>query len=211
MNDDLDGRSRPLRADAARNRVRILDTARQTFAERGLDAPLEQIARDAGVAIGTLYRHFPRRDDLVGAALEAELKEYEHLAQQAHAADDPWVGFCTFLQQICGRLANDAGMCDMLTTARETDRISAMLQRADEVVADLIDHARRAGVLRPDFTVDDYRQILMATAGIIEATRQTNPQAWRRHLSLVLDATRTNRPGVPDDRSGQPAPPIGGV
>jgi AcrR family transcriptional regulator len=188
MKDDPDGRSRPLRADAARNRVRILDTARQAFAQRGLDAPLEQIARDAGVAIGTLYRHFPRRDDLVHAAFEAELEAYEHLAQLAHAADDPWAGFCTFLEQICAMLAEDAGMCDMLTTARETDHFAAMLERADEVVADVIDHARRAGVLRPDFTVDDYRYILMATAGVIEATRHTNPQAWCRHLSLVLDA-----------------------
>ena len=188
MKDDPGGRPRPLRADAARNRVRILDTARQAFAQRGLDAPLERIARDAGVAIGTLYRHFPRRDDLVHAAFEAELEAYEHLAQQAHAADDPWVGFCTFLEQICAMLADDAGLCDMLTTARETDHFAAMLERADEVVADVIDHARRAGVLRPDFTVDDYRYILMATAGVIEATRHTNPQAWRRHLSLVLDA-----------------------
>jgi AcrR family transcriptional regulator len=188
MKDDPDGRSRPLRADAARNRARILDTARQAFAQRGLDAPLEQIARDAGVAIGTLYRHFPRRDDLVRAAFEAELEAYEHLAWQAHAANDPWVGFCTFLEKICAMLASDAGMCDMVTTARESSHFATMLERADEIVADLIDHARRAGVLRPDFTVDDYRYILMATAGVIEATRHTNPQAWRRHLSLVLDA-----------------------
>ena len=188
MQDDPDGQSRPLRADAARNRGRILDTARQTFANRGLDAPLEQIARDAGVAIGTLYRHFPRRDDLVRAALEMELEEYEQLAQQARAADDPWVGFCTFLEQICTMLAGDAGMCDMLTTARHTEHFASMLKRADEVVADLIDHARRSRALRPDFTIDDFRHILMATAGIIEATRTTDPQAWRRHLSLVLDA-----------------------
>jgi AcrR family transcriptional regulator len=188
MKVDSDGNARPLRADAARNRMRILDTARQAFAKRGLDAPLEQIARDAGVAIGTLYRHFPRRDDLVRAAFEAELEEYEHLAQQALAANDPWTGFCAFLEQICAMLANDAGMCDLLTTAHEIDHLSDMLTRADEVVADLINHARGTGVLRQDFTVEDFRHILMATAGVVDATRHSDPQAWRRHLSLVLDA-----------------------
>src|SRR5919106_3654759 len=108
MSVDPGSRSRPLRADAARNRMRILDMARQAFAKRGLDAPLEQIARDAGLAIGTLYRHFPRRDDLIKAAFEAELEEYERLAQQARATDDPWLGFSSFLEQICVMLGDDA-------------------------------------------------------------------------------------------------------
>jgi len=191
MSGDPDGRSRPLRADAARNRTRILEAAREAFAENGLDASLEQVARDAGVAIGTLYRHFARREDLVRAIFEDKLDAFRRLADEAMAAEDPWEGFCSFLEQVCAIQADDVGMCDVLATnLPASEDLSGALERVDEVIEDLLAHARLAGVLRADFTIDDVRYVLIANGGLVQGTRHTDPQAWRRHLSLVLDAAR---------------------
>jgi AcrR family transcriptional regulator len=191
MSGDPARTSRPLRADAARNRIRILDAATAAFAARGLDASLEQIARDAGVAIGTLYRHFPRREDLVRATFEAKLDTFRRLAAEAMAAEDPWHGFCIFLEQVCALQAEDAGMCDVLAAnAPASQDLSDALGNVDAVVADLLAHAKRAGVLRPDFTIEDFRYVLIANGGVVQATRDTDPNAWRRHLSLLLDAAR---------------------
>jgi len=191
MSGDLDGRSRPLRADAARNRTRILDAAEAAFAERGLDASLEQVARDAGVAVGTLYRHFARREDLVRAIFEAKLDAFRQLADDAIAADDPWEGFSTFLERACAMQASDMGMCHVMSPdGPATQDLSAALTRVDDVVADLVAHAQRAGVLRADFTVADVRYLLIANGGVVQSTRHIDPDAWRRHLALMLDAAR---------------------
>jgi AcrR family transcriptional regulator len=190
MSGHRDGASRALRADAARNRARILDAAQSAFAEHGLDTSLEQIARDAGIAIGTLYRHFPRREDLVRATFEAKLDLFRRLTSEAMAAEDPWEGLRSFLEQACAMQADDVGMCHVMSDVPATEDLSAALARVDEVVAQLLAHMRKAGVLRPDFTLEDFRHLLIANGGVVQATRHTDPQAWRRHLTLMLDAIR---------------------
>src|SRR5262252_10284554 len=92
---------RRLRVDAERNRVALLDAAREVFAEQGLEAPLEEIALRAGVGIATLYRRFPTRGQLVAAALVDKITQYAGLAEQALAAPDPWAGFTGFVERIC--------------------------------------------------------------------------------------------------------------
>ena len=99
--------ARPLRADAARNRSAILAAARAVFAERGLEAPLEDIALRAGVGIATLYRRFPDREQLVAAALEEKVGQYAQAAAEALATDDPWAGFANYVERICEFQADD--------------------------------------------------------------------------------------------------------
>src|SRR5215217_2994320 len=101
--------ARLLRADAERNRERILTAAREVFAERGLDAPFEAIAQRAGVGQATLYRRFPRRQDLIVACFAPKLAEYAAAVEEALAATDAWTGFCAFFEHVCTMQAADQG------------------------------------------------------------------------------------------------------
>src|SRR5688572_30208687 len=94
--------NRPLRADAERNRQRIIEAARLVFAERGLDAPMDAIAERAGVGQATLYRRFPQREDLVVACFAPRLDEYADAVEEALREPDAWQGFCAYLERICG-------------------------------------------------------------------------------------------------------------
>src|SRR5687767_4321657 len=104
-----------LRRDAERNRRRLLDAARQVFAELGLEAPLEEIARRAGVGIATLYRRFPTRSALIEALFVEQAEEYVRASEAALAADDAWEGFARFVERICEMQAEDRGFTDVLT------------------------------------------------------------------------------------------------
>ena len=105
---------RPLRRDAQRNRDAIIEAARQVFCDHGLEAALEQIARQAGVGIATLYRHFPNRAALLDAVLADTVQAHVEVAEQALATDDPWEGFAFYLEQSCRLQAADRGLNDVM-------------------------------------------------------------------------------------------------
>src|SRR3954465_14965302 len=107
-------KSRAPRADAARNRDKLLGAAAAVFGERGLDAPLEEVARRAGVSIGTLYNHFPTRGDLLDAIFPARLSALDRLADAALADPDPWSGFVAFVEGLVALQAEDRGLNDVL-------------------------------------------------------------------------------------------------
>jgi AcrR family transcriptional regulator len=191
---DVPRENRPLRADAERNRERILAAAREVFAERGLDAPLEAIAERAGVGQATLYRRFPRREDLIAACFAPKLAEYAAALEVALAAPDAWAGFCGFLEHVCAMQATDQGVQDVLTTTFPTDRaVEAQRAHAFERLTELIRRAQAEGRLRADFVPEDVVLLLMANAGVVRAMRQAAPDAWRRFVGLMLDALRSER------------------
>jgi AcrR family transcriptional regulator len=178
-----------LRVDAERNRQRVLTAAREVFAEAGLEVRMEDIARRAGVGVGTLYRRYPTRADLIAAAFEAKMTAYAEAARQALADPDPWHGFCTYVEQICAMQAGDRGFTAVLTmtfpTAKqfEADR--------DQAFADfktLVERAKAAGKLRADFVTEDMPIFLMANAGVLAATADAAPDAWRRLVGYLLQA-----------------------
>src|SRR5687767_1713547 len=105
---------RVLRADAAGNRRRIVEAARAVFAEQGIGAPLDGVARRAGVGRATLHRRFPTRDALVAAAFEDRMAEYAQAASAALAEPDPWTGFRGFVEHVCAMQARDRGARDVL-------------------------------------------------------------------------------------------------
>jgi len=188
-----------LRADAARNRSAILAAARAVFAERGLEAPLEDIALRAGVGIATLYRRFPDREQLVAAALEEKVAQYARAAAEALAADDPWAGFATYVERICEFQADDLGMADLLSMALPaSDCVERLRATANDRVIELIERAKAAGQLRQDFAREDLLLLLIANAAVVQVTRTDAPDAWRRFVALVLDAFRcTEAPALP--------------
>ena len=133
---DVEQVRRPLRRDARERRDRLIAAAQREFAARGVDASLEKIARDAGVAIGTLYRHFPTRLDLLMAAFEPRLQEFLDGATKALEIDDPWEGFVSYLENLFGVQAGDRGFNDFLSRRfpgnADTERIHDQMCRQIE-------------------------------------------------------------------------------
>ena len=194
---------RPLRQDAARNRERLLAAAREVFRRKGLDAPLEEIARDAGVAIGTLYNRFPARGDLVDAALGPLAERAAGIAERAASATDAWDGFASYMDGICELLADDKGYADVhRSRIPGTPVIDAALQRAAALKATIVARAKVAGVLRADVEPSDLVLLMWGIAATADATRDAAPDAWRRHLALLLDGLR------PGAAHPLPVPPV---
>jgi AcrR family transcriptional regulator len=197
------GQARPMRSDARRNRDGLLCAARVAFAEHGLDAPLEHVAREAGVSIGTLYRHFPARIDLVQAVFTESLTGLLEAAERAAAMDDAWAGFCMYVESMCELQADDRGLNDLAGIRLPNSAcLDAIQQRIGQLGVTVVERAQRQGRLRPDVTPEDLAFVTWSHGRIAEATKGIAPQAWRRHLHLVLDGFRAHR------ASPLPEPPL---
>jgi len=192
-----------LRADATRNRDAILAAAKEIFAERGIEASLEEIAARARVGIATLYRRFPSRQHLVAAALVEKVAKYAEAAEAALAIPDAWVGFCSYVRTICELQAGDRGLADLLSMTLPADeRVERLRAAAHDHVAKLIDRAKAAGKLRDDFVSEDLLILLIANAALVHVTRAEAPGASRRLVALALDAF-----GRTDAAGPLPSPP----
>jgi AcrR family transcriptional regulator len=196
---------RPLRRDAERNRQRILDTARLLFAERGLGVSLDEIARQAGVGVGTIYRRFPDKEQLIDALFEDRLGEVLAAVTASLEIADPWEAMSQFLERSLELQVEDRGLKELLlgtTTAHA--RIEQGRRRIQPLVQALLERAQRAGVVREDLTVADLMLLQHAIGEAAEYTREVAPEAWRRIMLIALDGLR------PDRRrpSPMPAPPL---
>lgn len=180
---------RPLRADAARNRERIVQAAREVFAEHGLNASMNEISRRAGVGIATLFRRFPTRDALIAATFADKMAAYGAAIDEALADPDPWHGFCGYIERVCELQVQDHGFADVLTTTFPTAKgLEADRNRAGRALAELIARAKATGRLRQDFLHQDVPLILMANAGVVNATRETAPHAYRRLVGYLIQS-----------------------
>ena len=192
-----------LRRDAAHNRDKLIEAAQAAFAEQGLHVPLEVVAERACVGIGTLYRRFPTRDALVAAAFEDRVAEYALAADAALANPDAWAGFAAFVEHICEMQAADRGLGDVLTrTFPAAPGLEDQRDRAHASLVRLIERAKLAGELRTDVTPEDVPLLLMANAGVVEATGDSASAASRRLVGLMLEGLRATE-------ARDIAPPIG--
>ncbi|CAN5710836.1 TetR/AcrR family transcriptional regulator [soil metagenome] len=183
-----------MRRDAQESHDKLIAAAQREFAARGVDASLEKIAREAGVSIGTLYRHFPTRLNLLMAAFEPRVREFLDGAERALEMDGPWEAFVAYLENLFAVQAGDRGFNDFLsrrfTDSAETERIhDQMCQHIDDVLT----RAQDAGEVRPDITQADIVNLIWSNGRINAATNATAPNAWRRQLHLMLDAYRAER------------------
>ncbi len=180
---------RGLRADAERNRERILEAAREVFAEQGLQASTNEVARRAGVGVATLFRRFPSRDDLVGAVFADKMRAYVDAVDTALAEVDAWQGFCGYIERMCEMQAEDRGFADVLILTFPTAKaLEADRNRAFDGLGELIARAKATGRLREDFVHQDVPLILMANAGVVTATRNAAPDAWRRIVGYLVQS-----------------------
>jgi AcrR family transcriptional regulator len=181
---------KPLRADARRNREKVLTAARTVFAEQGVDAGMDDVARRADVGVGTVYRHFPTKDALLNALTDEVFALIGGHAREMLELDDPWEGFKRAMWFGGEQTAGDRAFAEILGASHDaipsdcpgkkhlTGAVDAMMKRA---IA--------AGTMRPDVVIDDI-PLLMCGIGSATAIPHPNPAAWRRHLGIVLDGMR---------------------
>ncbi len=180
---------RGLRADAEKNRESVIHAAREVFAERGLDASTNEIARRAGVGVATLFRRFPTREDLIAATFAEKMNAYAEAIHDALADPDPWHGFCAYIERVCQMQADDRGFADVLTLTFPTAKaFEAERKRTANALTELLERAKATGRLRDDFAHQDVPLILMANAGVVTATRDAAPDAWRRLVGYLVQS-----------------------
>jgi AcrR family transcriptional regulator len=186
---------RPLRADAARNREKLLAAATQLFSDRGLDVPMEHIARRAEVSIGTLYAHFPTREAFLEAIFPARLAALDTLAEQAAAEPDPWRAFVGYLDALFALHARDRGLNDVLV--RQLAHVAGVAEachRGAGHLDDLIRRAQDSGQLRADFTMADMATLTRAIAQIIRDATDSAPADVRRFLEIYVAGLHAGHP-----------------
>ncbi len=199
MNGDTrsrDAEAAPLRVDAQRNRQRILNAAREVYADEGLEAPLEQIARRAGVGIGTLYRRFPNREMLIDALFEDQLQQLVAIGQEALEDEDAWRGVVRFLEQTLGMQVADRGLKDLVSSRTHgRERIELLRDRLVPLVGQLATRAQQQGTLRADLSAQDLLLIGAMIGSVMDITAAVAPDVWIRYLHLVLDGLASRREG----------------
>lgn len=182
------GTVRPLRADARRNRERIMRAAGAVFADRGVDAQIDDVARRAKVGVGTVYRHFPTKEALVEAVVAERFEEIAGYAEEALERSDAWEGFCELIWRAAERNAADRAFCECVAMTDQRHVVeSCGLGRA---TTELMRRARAQGAMRADATPADV-PIMMSAAGSVMRTNPS-PEAWRRYLTLMLDGLRAS-------------------
>ena len=193
----------PLRRDAERNRQLLLRTAYELMADAGLDVSYEEIARAAGTGMGTVYRRFPQRQDLLDALFAEHLEAVTGFAEQAARQDDAWAGLAWFLEQQLELEAHSRGLGELL---RGRQQSSALVGRARErmtpIVTELIARAVRAGQLPAGVTPGDFAAAHLMVGSVLDASRTFAPQLWRRALAVALAGLRhAALPGSPPDET----------
>ena len=181
---------RVLRADARRNREAVIAAAKRLFADDGLDAQMPDVAKAAKVGVGTVYRHFPTKEDLI-AALAAE--RFERLAEKARegiASEDPWGGLCEFIRFSAEIQADDRGLCEVMGSRPEVMAASAYAVGLDELCDKLVKRAQRSGDLRKDLDWQDIPMVACSLGRITPAEHGPAVGRWPRLVEIVIDGLR---------------------
>jgi AcrR family transcriptional regulator len=173
---------RPMRRDAARNRERLLDAAAEVFAEHGLQGTVEDVARVAGVGMGTLYRRFPTKEALIDALVASILDDVLQDARDARESPDGQ-GLRSFLVTVGERQAHRHGSLPRIWSSEHHAAATAEIQAE---IAALLTDAQGHGTVRADVVPADIFAIIWSLRGVNESTRGVAPDAWRRHLEIIL-------------------------
>jgi AcrR family transcriptional regulator len=179
---------RPMRADARRNYERIVAIAREVFVEQGPEAPLDDIARRAGVGAGTLYRHFPRREDLMAAVYSEDLRKISELGYQLQAEHDPPEALELWMREQVRFVLQKNGLAKTLKAAMDTDSETFALCKTmmSKTAETLLTAAQDTNAVRPDV---EPRDLLLLAHGVAVAA-ESNPDALERLLSITLDGLK---------------------
>ena len=188
MTSQIEHPERPLRADAERNRAKILTAAAQVFAEQGLDATLDEVAAAAGVGVGTVYRRFPDKDALIAALFDNAVDEIASLAHAAAKRPNSWEALVWFLEEALQRQCSNRGLRDVVVgSTYAEDHMAHAKQRITPSIELLVARAQRDGYLRTDVVAADFPIIEMMISFLGNLTASVAPELWRRYLTIILD------------------------
>jgi len=196
------------RADARRNREAVLEAARKQFAQHGLDCQMEDIARSAGVGVGTVYRHFPNKEALLDALIAVRFTTLAERTAEALEREDPWEAFCELMRWSARTQAEDRGLSEVLASRPLVGEAAAAKSGLVELSAKLMRKAQRTGDMRKDLLVEDIPTMICGLSAVTGAAEGSMPAMnWERFLEVMLDGMRA--PGsaklpAPRARIGQP-------
>lgn len=180
-----------LRKDAERNRQRILESARELFAERGLGVTLNDIAHHAGVGVGTVYRRFPDKEPLIDTLFQEQLDEWQQLFEEALAEPDPWQAIVSVHERALELWARNRGLKEIiLGSPKAAERGTRQRAQLHPLAARLIERAQAAGQVRADATTQDFGVVLVMVAAVMDAAEDVDPELWRRYLRVALQGLR---------------------
>jgi AcrR family transcriptional regulator len=189
---------RPLRKDAERNRQRILDAARELFARDGLGVTLNDIAHHAGVGVGTVYRRFPEKEQLIQELFEQQVEELVGLMEDAAADPDPWRGLTGFLRRNLELQARDRAFREIIVgTPEGAQRVQQIRARMFPLGEQLVQRAKESGALRADFDASDIPMMFLMLTTVLDAAREVEPELWQRYLEVFIQGLRAT-PAPPE-------------
>jgi AcrR family transcriptional regulator len=181
---------RSKRADAVRNRERIMAAARKSFAETGYETQMTDVARAAGVGVGTVYRHFPDKAELVEALVAERFRQFSAASADALEAEDAWAGFRNWLESCAEVQAEDRMVCDFVTEAIGEERREALVREEGlmDATARVLEHAKAAGAVRDSVEPDDIGGLMCGLGAV--ARRDGDDRMWRRQFEFALEGMR---------------------
>jgi AcrR family transcriptional regulator len=179
-----------LRADARRNHQAVIAAAKKLFADQGLDAQMPDVAKAAKVGVGTVYRHFPTKDDLIAALVAERFQRLADRARECLETPDAWEGIADFIRFSAQLQADDRGLCEVMGSRPELMDTAARAAGLAELCERLVKRAQRSGDLRPDLAWEDIPMIACGLGRITQATAGPATGRWPRLVEIILDGLR---------------------
>jgi AcrR family transcriptional regulator len=187
------------RKDVVRNRQRILTAAKELFADLGLRVTMHDIADHAGVGVGTIYRHFPEKSELIDLVFEEQLERMAEIAHEALSDPDPWHAVVWYHEQTLELQSQDKGLKELLLgMPNAPERAVKLRKKLHPLAAQIIERAQAAGVVRSDCVTQDFGVIVLMLGAVIDAAGDISPKLWHRYLTIALQGLRpTSSPLAP--------------
>jgi AcrR family transcriptional regulator len=195
-----------LRADAQRNRERLLVAAADLFGARGLDVSMEDIAREAGVGVGTLYRRFGNREELIDALFESRLADFTEMMREIAEIPDAWTALVALLERMLDAQAQDRGLKHLFHSREQSHpAVKEVTDLVLDEIGRIVTRAQGAGQMRTDVQPMDVSLLAFQVGSVADLTAERDPDAWRRALAIALDGLRPGRER--DEPRREPLPP----
>jgi len=191
---DPDGTVRRRRKDATRNREALIAAGRELFDAGGLAPTLDDVARRAGVGVGTAYRHFANKYELAQAVLADSVGDMVTAAELAATREDGWTGLAEFFDAVLRPQASKRALREILRGAPDVAPWEEVHNRIETCIDTLLGRARHQGSIRPEVTATDIGVLCSLMGTLIDTFGGSDPQLWRRFLPIVLDGLRAGAP-----------------
>lgn len=190
---------RRLRADAARNQQRIIAAARELFADRGLEVTLDDVAERAGVGVGTVYRRFANKQELISEVFDHMVREMGNAVEIALAHPDAWQGLADLFDYACRNMAGNRGFGEVMLEMHDSmERFDCLKDLVRPGMQAVIQRAKDAGAIQPEIESGDFFAMVNMVDAVAGFARPVNPEVWQRYMTLVLNGIRSDsRPRLP--------------